>query len=161
RQRHDAIASAIPTRTRSSVAAVLSSGRAQRLEVLDAPALPPTDGAPGLAGGTPAAELVATGSGERVVGLARLDEEAPSLVLITSRGTVKRVSTADRPARGESWDLLGLKEGDEVVAVAHCHGEDDRLVLVGSHGQLLHFPAEVVPQQGRAASGVLGMRLPE
>src|SRR5690606_34332979 len=54
---HDAIVSAVPARTRGDVGVVLSSGRCVRLSVVDAPALPATDSAPGFSGGAPVAEL--------------------------------------------------------------------------------------------------------
>ncbi len=157
---HDAITSAVPARTRGDVGVVLSSGRCVKLPVLDTPGLPATDSAPGLSGGTPMAELVQLEPGERIVGLARLDEDAPPLALATARGTVKRVSTTDRPGNRDSWDLVSLKPGDAVVGVAHAPDEH-RLVLVTSEAALLHFPAAAVRPQGRTAGGMAGVKMPE
>lgn len=157
---HDAIASAVPARTRGDVGVVLSSGRCVKLSVLDTPALPATDSAPGFSGGAPVTELVQLEPGERVVGLARLDEEAPPLAIATARGTVKRVSTTDRPANRDAWEVISLKPGDAVVGVAHAPDEN-RLVLVTSQAHLLHFPASAVRTQGRAAGGMAGVRMPQ
>ncbi|WP_324650927.1 DNA topoisomerase (ATP-hydrolyzing) [Georgenia sp. H159] len=157
---HDAIASAVPARTRGDVGVVLSSGRCVKLSVLDAPGLPATDSAPGFSGGTPMAELVQLEPGERVVGLTRLDDDAPPLALATAAGTVKRVATSDRPGNRDAWELISLKPGDAVVGVAHAPDEH-RLVLVTSQAHLLHFAAGTVRPQGRGAGGMAGIKLPE
>ena len=158
RTAHDAIVSAVPATTRGTVGVVLSSGRCVRLDVLDTPSLPPTDSAPGLAGGTPIAELVPPERGEQVVGLVRLDDDAPPTVLATAAGTVKRVSPGDRPGNRDSWELITLKDGDTLVGAAHA-GDDDRLVLVSADTSLLHFPAGAVRPQGRSAGGMAGIKL--
>ncbi len=155
---HDAIVAAVPARTRGDVGVVLSSGRCVKLSVLDAPALPPTDSAPGLSGGAPIAELVQLEPGERVVGLASLAEDAAPLTLATAGGIIKRVNPADRPGNREAWDVIGLKPGDSVVGAAHARDED-RLVLIAGDAQLLHFPADAVRPQGRAGGGVAGIKL--
>src|SRR5699024_10484236 len=101
------------------------------------------------------------GGGGRVVALAELGPDAPPLVLMTSHGSVKRLLTDDRPVRGDRWDIVSLRDGDEVVAAAHSSREDDRIVVVTSNAQLLHFPAEAVRIQGRGAQGMAGIRLGE
>src|SRR5690625_4402777 len=158
RRAHDAIVSAVPARTRGRIGVVLSSGELMELDVLDAPALPPVDGAPGLAGGVPVSELIG-GAQERVVALAQVAEDAPPLVVITAGGTVKRVLTSDRPVREDRWEIIALRDGDEVVAAAHSRSDQDRIVFVTSTAQLLHFPAEAVRVQGRGAQGMAGIRL--
>ncbi|MEE6295504.1 DNA gyrase/topoisomerase IV subunit A [Georgenia wangjunii] len=158
RSAHDSIRSAVPATTRGHVGLVTSAGRIVRLEVLDAPALPPTDAAPGLSGGAPVAELVSLEPGEEVLGLARLDEDAPTLTLATAGGTIKRVSMADRPGNRDSWGVITLKEGDSVVGAVHATDED-RLVLLTSDAQLLRFDAAAVRPQGRTAGGMAGIRL--
>ncbi|HLS48614.1 MAG TPA: DNA topoisomerase IV subunit A [Actinomycetaceae bacterium] len=160
RRAHDAIVSAVPATTRGRIGLVLSTGEITELDVLDAPALPPVEGAPGLAGGVPVSELLGGGGG-RVVALAELGPDAPPLVLMTSHGSVKRLLTDDRPVRGDRWDFVSLRDGDEVVAAAHSSREDDRIVVVTSNAQLLHFPAEAVRIQGRGAQGMAGIRLGE
>ena len=56
----------------------------------------------------------------------------------------------------EAWDLIGLKDGDEVVGVVPATADDDELVFVTSDAQLLHFPASAVRPQGRSAGGMAG-----
>ncbi|MEJ5946903.1 DNA topoisomerase IV subunit A [Pseudokineococcus basanitobsidens] len=161
RAAHDVVVSAVRTSTRGEVGAVTSRGRVLRLPVVDVPALPPTAGAPSLSGGAPLGDFAtALGRGERVVALARLDvpEGAGGLALATAGGVVKRVAAGEAPAR-EEFGVVGLKDGDEVVAALDLPGEDRDLVLVTSDAQLLRFPAAAVRPQGRSAGGMAGVRL--
>src|SRR5690606_18749435 len=119
RAAHDAVAHAVPATARGQVAVVTSTGRLVRLDVLDVPGLPPTSTAPGLSGGAPLTELVSLESGENVVGLARLDDDAAPLVLATAGGVVKRV-TGDRPSNKDSWQVISLMEVDVVVVCGHA-----------------------------------------
>ena len=128
-----------------------------RLDVLDAPTLPPTGAAPGLSGGVPVTELLTLEKGESVVGLARLDDDAPPLVLATAHGVVKRVG-GDRPGNKDSWDVIALRDGDAVVGAGHA-ADPDKLVLVSSDAQLLRFDATAVRPQGRSGQGISGIRL--
>jgi len=161
RAAHDVVVAAVPTTARGEVGAVTSRGRVLRLPVVDVPALPPTHGAPGLAGGAPLVDF-ATGleRGERVVGLARLDvgEGAGGLALATAGGVVKRVAPGEAPAR-EEFGVVALRDGDEVVGALDLPDDDRDLVLVTTDAQLLRFPASAVRPQGRAAGGVTGVRL--
>jgi DNA gyrase subunit A len=158
RHRHDVLRGAVPTTARGEIGAVTSRGRLIRLPVLDLPSLPPTDGPPSLSGGVPVAEVVSLEAGERVVGLASLDPDAPSLALATTGGVVKRVVPGDVPANRDAWDLITLKDGDEVVAAGPAT-DDDELVLISSDASLLRFSAATVRPQGRPAGGMAGIKL--
>ncbi len=133
-----------------------SRGRVLRLGVVDLPTLPPTDGPPSLSGGVPVGELVALEPGERVVGLTALDD-APTLALGTAGGVIKRVAPEAAPNR-DAWEVISLKDGDEVVA-AFPVDDDDEIVLVSSDAQVLHFAASAVRPQGRSAGGMAGIKL--
>ncbi len=158
RHRHDALASAVATTARADVGVVTSRGRVLRVSVLDLPGLPPTDGAPSLSGGVPIGEVVQLDRGEKVVALASLDPAAPPLALGTAQGTVKRVIPGDVPGNRDAWEVVALKDGDEVVGAAAA-ADDDELVLVASDASLLHFPASAVRPQGRPAGGMAGIKL--
>jgi len=158
RHRHDALAGAVATTARADIGVVTSQGRVLRLSALDLPALPPTDGAPSLSGGVPVGEVVRLERGERAVALASLDPSAPPLALGTAQGTVKRVTPGDVPGNRDAWEVVTLKDGDEVVGAAPA-AEDDELVFVASDASLLHFPASSVRPQGRPAGGMAGIRL--
>jgi DNA gyrase subunit A len=158
RSRHDALHGAVPTTTRGEVGVVTSRGRLVRVPVLDLPSLPPTDGAPTLSGGVPLGEVVTLAPGEHVVGLASLAPGAPPLALGTAQGTVKRVASGDPAPARDSWEVIALKDGDEVVGAAAVT-DDDEIVLVSSDASLLHFPASAVRPQGRTAGGMAGLKL--
>jgi DNA gyrase subunit A len=157
RSAHDVVVASVATTTRSEIGVVTSRGRVLRLSVVDLPALPPTGEPPSLSGGAPATELLALEKGERVVGLAALGADAPTLALGTLQGVVKRVAQEPAPGR-DVWEVIGLKDGDEVVGAVHV-GDDDELVFVSTDAQLLHFPASAVRPQGRPAGGMAGINL--
>ncbi|WP_135850358.1 DNA gyrase/topoisomerase IV subunit A [Serinibacter arcticus] len=158
RAAHDALRSAVATSARATIGAVTSRGRIVELSVLDVPTLPATDSAPSLAGGVPVTELLVLEAGERVVALTALEETSPVLAVATASGTVKRVAPGDRPVRGEAWECIALRPGDEVVGAAPA-ADDDELVLVTSAAQLLRFPAATVRPQGRSAGGMAGIKV--
>ncbi|MET0434519.1 MAG: DNA topoisomerase IV subunit A [Cellulomonas sp.] len=158
RSKHDVLSGAVATSVRGEVGVLTSRGVVRRVSVLDLPGLPPTDGAPNLSGGLPLSELLALDKGEKVVGLVPVTADAPTLAVGTAQGVVKRVSSGEAPANRDSWEVIGLKDGDEVVGCATVTDEDE-LVFVASDAALLHFPAASVRPQGRPAGGMAGIKL--
>jgi DNA gyrase subunit A len=126
--------------------------------VLDVPAVPATASAPHLSGGAPVSEFLSLERDERVLALCSLDADGPGLALGTAQGVVKRVTT-DHPSNKDSWEVIGLKDGDQVVGAVQLADEKDELVFVTTDAQLLHFPASSVRPQGRSAGGMAGVRL--
>jgi len=157
RAAHDVILAVAPATARGSVGLVTSAGRLIRVSVLELPALPPAAHAPGLAGGAPLTEFVSLAAGETVVGLASLLPGAPALTLGTEQGVVKRV-TPDYPQARDEFDVIALRDGDEVAGAAQATDDAD-LVFVTSDAQLLRIRAAGVRPQGRAAGGMAGIRL--
>ncbi|HIZ37716.1 MAG TPA: DNA topoisomerase IV subunit A [Candidatus Ruania gallistercoris] len=157
RSAHDALRATVRATARGHVGAVTSSGRVLRLSVIDVPALPPTDAPPSLSGGVGVSEVLLLEPQEQVVGLISLAEDAAPVALGTRAGQVKRV-TADHPRNKDTWEIIGLRDGDEVVAAAPARDEDE-LVFVSSEAQLLHFSAAAVRPQGRSAGGMAGIKL--
>ena len=84
--------------------------------------------------------------------------EGPGVALATAGGVVKRV-TPDYPAKGDVFELIGLKPGDLVVGVATLATGDEDLVMITSDAQLLRTPASGVRPQGRPAGGMAGIKL--
>jgi DNA gyrase subunit A len=158
RSAHDVIVSAAPATVRGTVGVVTSAGRMIKLSVLEFPALPPSAQFPGLSGGTPIGEFAALEPGETVVALAPLDTAAAGLALGTATGVVKRV-LPDYPQARDEFEVITLKEGDQVVGAVQLSSESPDLVFVSSDGQLLRFPASAVRPQGRIAGGMAGIRL--
>jgi DNA gyrase subunit A len=157
RSTHDVIVSAVRTTARGQVGALTTRGRLVRLGVLDLPTLPPTANAPHLQGGQPVSTFLALEGGEEVLGLCSVGDEGPGLALGTVRGVVKRVNP--EVLTRDSWELIRLADGDEVVAAVELRTGEEELCFVTSDAQLLHFPAELVRPQGRSGSGVSGVRL--
>ncbi len=160
RSAHDAIVAAVPATVRGQVAAVTSRGRMVRLGVLDLPALPPTADQPSLSGGARIEEFLALEKDERVLTLVTLDGigGTTGVALGTAQGVVKRV-VADYPSNRDSWEIISLREGDEVVGAVELPSAHCDLVFVTNDAHLLRFDADKVRPQGRSAGGMAGVSL--
>ena len=158
RSRHDVIASRVTSTARGEVGVVTSLGRMIRLSVLELPALPPTAGAPTLAGGAPASEFLDLEKGEKVLALATISADSVGVALGTASGVVKRV-LPEYPSNKDAFELIGLKDRDTVVGAVELTTGDEDLVFISSDAQLLRFDASGVRPQGRAAGGMAGVRL--
>ena len=159
RAAHDIVASAVSATARGTIGVVTSAGRMIRLSVLEIPSLPPSDVAPSLAGGHPVTEFVtALTPGEKVLALVNLQAADAGVVLGTASGIVKRV-LPEYPANRDEFELITLKDDDQVVGAAQLSGDDAELVFITTDAQLLRFPAAAVRPQGRPAGGMAGIRL--
>ncbi|PIE26258.1 MAG: DNA topoisomerase IV [Micrococcales bacterium] len=156
RRAHDVITHAVPTTARAEIGALTDTGRVLRVRVVDTAVLPPTAGTPSLSGAMPVSELVDLGKQESVIGLCRIDGDAPPVALGTAAGVVKRVRI-DAP-KADAWEVISLKAGDRVVGAAAA-GEADDLVFVTSDAHLLRFAAALVRPQGQPAAGMAGVRV--
>ncbi|WP_030239257.1 DNA gyrase/topoisomerase IV subunit A [Streptomyces sp. NRRL S-350] len=157
RSKHDVIVSAVHATARADVGVVTSTGRVLRLPVIDLPALPPTP-SPTLAGGAAVDEFLRLEAGERVLALTTLDESSPGLALGTVQGVVKRV-VPEWPANKDEFEVIALKEGDELVGAVELRTGEEDLVFIASDAQLLRYPAAQVRPQGRPAGGMAGIKL--
>jgi DNA gyrase subunit A len=157
RARHDVIVSAVRTTARGEVGVVTSAGRVVKLGVLDLPTLPATANHPNLQGGAPVGEFLSL-EGERVLALTGFDPDSPGLALGTRHGVVKRVHPDHLSAR-DDWEVISLKDGDEVVGAVELRTGEETLCFVTSDGQLLHFGAASVRPQGRSGGGIAGVKL--
>ena len=158
RAAHDAIVSSVSSTARGTIGVVTSAGRLIRLGVLELPALPPSANSPALSGGAPVSEFVTTMPGESVVAIVAAEAAGAGLALGTAEGVVKRV-VPDYPQNSSEFEVIALKEGDRVVGAVQLPDEDAELTFISSDAQLLRFPASAVRPQGRAASGMAGIRL--
>jgi DNA gyrase subunit A len=157
RANHDVIVSAVATTARGEVGLLTSRGRLVKLSVLDFPGLPASANDPNLQGGYPVSELVSLETGERALALCSLTGEGPGLALGTRDGVVKRVNP-EILAKDE-WDVIGLKDGDEVVGAVQLDTGTETLCFITSDAQLLHFGADGVRPQGRSGGGMQGVRV--
>ncbi|ONI84623.1 DNA topoisomerase [Saccharothrix sp. ALI-22-I] len=159
RTKHDAVAATVHTTARGQVLLVTNRGRAFKTDVLPLPVLPEQSGTVSLSGGMAASELVDLEAGEKVVGIAPLtDTESPGLALGTRSGTVK-VCSPEWPVRSDEFEVITLKEGDEVVGATWLAGADETLVFVTSEASLLRYPASLVRPQGLRGGGMAGINV--
>jgi DNA gyrase subunit A len=159
RSRHDVIVATARTTARGQVGLLTSAGRLVRIGVLDVPAVPGvTTGALSLRGGAPASEFLELSRGERVLAVCSLRTDGPGLALATKDGVVKRV-VPEWPAKGDAFEIVSLKSGDEVVGAVELADGEEELVFFTSSADLLRFPAEAVRPQGRSGGGIAGIKL--
>ncbi|MFL6022860.1 MAG: DNA gyrase C-terminal beta-propeller domain-containing protein, partial [Marmoricola sp.] len=158
RTRHDVIVSAVRSTARGEVGVLTSAGRVIKLGVLDLPTLPSTASHPNLQGGAPVGEFLTLDGGERVLGLTTFDPESPGLALGTAQGVVKRVNP-EYLSNKDDWDVIALKDGDEVVGALQLSTGEETLCFITDDAQLLHFGAAGVRPQGRSGGGIAGVKL--
>jgi DNA gyrase subunit A len=157
RANHDVIVSVVRTTARGEVGALTSHGRLVRLQALDLPALPGSANHPNLQGGLPFDLVRSLQPGERVLALCSLRTDGPGLALGTRQGVVKRVHP--EVLGKDEWDVIGLKDSDEVVGGVELRTGDEELCFISSDAQLLHFAASGVRPQGRSGGGMAGLKL--
>jgi DNA gyrase subunit A len=157
RANHDVIVSAVRTTARADIGALTSRGRVVRLNVLDLPTLPGSANHPHLQGGLPFDLVRSLQPGERVLALTALRTDGPGLAIGTRQGVVKRVNP--EVLGKDEWEVIGLREGDEVVGAVELRTGDEELCFITSDAQLLHFGAAGVRPQGRSGGGMAGIKL--
>ncbi|WP_410572158.1 DNA gyrase subunit A [Amycolatopsis sp. cmx-4-61] len=161
RVKHDAVAAVVHTTARGQVLLVTSRGRAFKTDVLPLPVLPEQAGTVSLRGGMAARELVPLEKGETVVGIAPLGEQAagsPGLALGT-RGGVVKICSPEWPVRSDEFEVISLKDGDEVVGATWLTDGSETLAFVSSEASLLKYAASVVRPQGLKGGGMAGMNV--
>ena len=157
RTNHDVIVSTVATTARGEVGLLTSRGRLVRLNVLDLPGLPASANDPNLQGGYPVSEIASLEAGERALALCTLATDGPGIALGTRDGIVKRVNA--EVIGKDDWDVIGLKEGDEVVGAVQLDTGRETLCFITTDAQLLRFGADGVRPQGRAGGGMQGVRV--
>ncbi|MDR2975334.1 MAG: DNA topoisomerase IV subunit A [Propionibacteriaceae bacterium] len=154
---HDCLTSVVRTQTRSDIGVITSLGRVVRLEAIELPSIPLTAGAVNLQGGVPLAELIVLEAGERVLALTTLDDRTYGWALGTRGGVVKR--TNPEIVSKDSWEIIRLDDGDELVGAVELRDDSPDLVFIASDSSLLRFPATKVRPQGRSGGGMAGISL--
>jgi len=159
RVKHDSVRAVVHSTARGKVLLVTSHGRAFKTDVLPLPVLPEQSGTVSLSGGMSASELVPLAAGETVIGLAPLSGEgSPGLALGTKQGVVK-VCSPEWPVRSDEFEVIGLREGDEVIGATWLTDGAELLAFVTSDASLLYYAASLVRPQGLKGGGMAGVNL--
>jgi DNA gyrase subunit A len=160
RTRHDTVAAVVHTTARGQVLLITNRGRAFKTDVLPLPVLPEQPGTVSLSGGMAASELVSLQTNERVVGIAPLGDagDSPGLAMGTRQGMVK-VCAPEWPVRSDEFEVIGLKDGDEVVGATWLTDGAETLTFVSSDASLLRYAVSLVRPQGLKGGGMAGINL--
>ncbi|MEV0900337.1 DNA topoisomerase IV subunit A [Actinoplanes sp. NPDC049802] len=159
RVKHDAVRAVIHSTARGRILLITNRGRAFKTDVLPLPVLPEQSGTVSLRGGMSASEIVPLHQGERVVGLAPLTSEgSPGIAMGTKQGIVK-VCAPEWPVRSDEFEVITLKEGDEVLQATWLTDGNEALVFITSDANLLRFPAKLVRPQGLKGGGMAGVNV--
>jgi DNA gyrase subunit A len=149
----DAVAQAIDTTALSGLLFFTDRGRAYRATVHELPKEKLSA----------AQNLFQFGDGEQVVAVldARMHEEHPNLVFVTSAGAVKRTALSEfTEASGRQNGIVAMKLAADERVVAVFPGWDDyELLLLTANGQGIRFAESDVRPVGRSAGGIRGIRL--
>ena len=148
--RHDLISSRVTASTASPISAVTSEGRAFAVlggEVAEAS---------NRVRGSDAAATFGLGPKERILSLVSASDDR--LVLVTSRGTVRRLAADEVLRAYPGSQLVALAPDDRVVAAFMVPEEVD-IVVAADDGRALRMASSSVRIQGPGASGVAGIKL--
>lgn len=161
RAKHDTVAAVVHSTARGQILLVTNRGRAFKTDVLPLPVLPEASGTLSLGGGMAAKELVPLEKGEKVVGIAPLGEQgvgSPGLAVGTRHGVVK-VCAPEWPVRSDEFEVITLKDGDEIVGATWLTDGTEALAFLSSDSSLLRFAASLVRPQGLKGGGMAGINL--
>ncbi len=100
--------------------------------------------------------IVELEKGETIVG-AFPDRDEGSYLFCTTGGMVKRSNAADYRVRGKRTAALNLKDKDALLGAYPMPTMD--ILLVTEQGMCIRFASDSVPETGRAAAGVIGIKL--
>jgi DNA gyrase subunit A len=94
-----------------------------------------------------------------IVPISKKIEKTGYLVMVTANGIIKKVGVSEfSQVRRNGMIAIKLRAGDELKWVNVTSGADE-IVIVTSSGSAIRFREKDVRAMGRAAAGVLGIRL--
>jgi DNA gyrase subunit A len=160
---HEMMIGSADVTTRGQFIAVTNRGRAFRINAVEIPAFPADTKYVSAAGGAPAREILPLNPGENLITITPAAEDDPQraprgIALGTKQGVVK-ICLPDWPTRTDEFEIMQLKNGDEIIGAGWCY-DDDELVFIADTSNLLRYPAAAVRPQGRSGGGMAGMKLP-
>ena len=113
--------------------------------------------------GTAIVNLLSLDAGEKISAIIPISnfEDGKYLLMATRNGLIKKTALQEYNSTRKTGLLaITLKDDDELIDVRLTDGEDN-VVLVTSKGMCITFDEKDVRPVGRAAQGVLGIRLDE
>jgi DNA gyrase subunit A len=151
----DFIVDLITTTTHHSINFFTNKGRIYRLKTYQIPEASRTGR------GVAIVNLLQLQQGEKISAIIPLEEYQDDgyLLMATRSGRVKKTPIdMMRNVRRNGLNAINLKDGDELVDVKSTDGSMDA-ILITKKGMAMVFNEKDVRAQGRAASGVRGIRL--
>lgn len=152
----DAVEAVWSTTTHEDMMFFTSRGRVFRLKAYDIPEASRT------AKGQAIVNFLELGPGEKVTAVLTGDlkkNKAKYIVMVTSRGTIKKTALEDfENVRKSGLIAIKLNDGDNLQWVKTSTGKDD-ILLTTFNGMSIHFSEEDVRGMGRVAAGVRGIKL--
>ncbi len=152
----DSVENIWSTSTHEDMMFFTSRGRVFRLKAYDIPEASRT------AKGQAIVNFLELGPGEKVTAVLTGDlkkSKAKYIVMVTSRGTIKKTSLDDfENVRKSGLIAIKLNDGDNLQWVKTSTGKDD-ILLTTYNGMSIHFSEEDVRGMGRVAAGVRGIKL--
>ena len=153
----DALQDLLVADTHDTILFFTNRGRAYPLRCFDI-----TEDVSRVTRGTPLINLLPLSEGEKanaVLAVPDQKDHGKAFILATRLGAVKALRPGDLAGiRNQGLVVMNLKPDDELVSVRIVQESSD-VVMVTERGQSIRFPSTEVPQRGRAAGGVKGMRL--
>jgi DNA gyrase subunit A len=152
----DSVENVWSTTTHEDMMFFTSRGRVFRLKAYDIPEASRT------AKGQAIVNFLELGPGEKVTAVLTGDlkkSKAKYIVMVTSRGTIKKTALDDfENVRKSGLIAIKLNDGDNLQWVKTSTGKDD-ILLTTFNGMSIHFSEEDVRGMGRVAAGVRGIKL--
>ncbi len=152
----DSVEAVFSTTTHQDMMFFTSRGRVFRLKAYEIPEASRT------AKGQAIVNFLELGPGEKVTTVLCKDlkkDKAKFIMMVTSRGTIKKTSVDDfENVRRSGLIAIKLNDGDSLEWVKTTTGKDDAM-LVSANGQSIRFNEDDVRAMGRVAAGVRGMKL--
>ncbi|MFA5946439.1 MAG: DNA gyrase subunit A [Patescibacteria group bacterium] len=152
----DAVENIWSTSTHEDMMFFTSRGRVFRLKAYDIPEASRT------AKGQAIVNFLELGPGEKVTAVLTGDlkkSKAKYIVMVTSRGTIKKTELDDfENVRKSGLIAIKLNDGDNLQWVKTSTGKDD-ILLTTFNGMSIHFSEADVRGMGRVAAGVRGIKL--
>ena len=113
--------------------------------------------------GTAIVNLLSLDAGEKISAVIPIQNfaEGKYLLMGTKNGLIKKTALAEyNSSKRTGLQSITLKENDELISVRLTDGEDN-IVLVTKNGMCITFDEKEVRPIGRAAQGVIGIRIDE